>query len=143
MVHLVLHFPRIHTTHFQFPVQYLLQLQYTFQNDGARCTGIFECCPLWEVHTIDFLLSSPFIEIRGFLDERRLLGSSKKWPETMLYVHVQKYLLESVEYSPVFLQLKKRRCVASLTIAKLHPLLHIHDNGKSFQHLHVNIPTQV
>ena len=91
------------------------------QEDGASFTGILVCCPVRQPNTIVFPSPPPFAE---FLGELRLLDSSKNWSEAALTLYVQRELLVMVGCSPVFLPLVKRRCLASLTLAKPHPLLY-------------------
>ena len=53
------------------------------QEDGANFTGILECNPVKQPNTIIFPMPSPF------LDELRLLDSSKNWPEAALSLYIQ------------------------------------------------------
>ena len=72
-------------------------------------------------HCIPF--ATPIRGNPGFLGELRLLDSSKNWPEAALSLYVQRELVVMVGCSLGFLPLVKRRCLASLTLAKPHPLL--------------------
>ena len=68
----------------------------------------------------------------GFLGEPRLLDSSNNWPGAVLSYYVQRELLVMVGCSPeYFLPLVTRRCLASLTLAKPHPLLYIITTNRS------------
>ena len=81
-------------------------------------------------HCIPF--ATPICGNPGFLGELRLLDSSKNWPEAALSLYVQRELLVMVGCSPEsFLPLVKRRCLASLTLAKPHPLLYVITTNRS------------
>ena len=80
-------------------------------------------------HCIPF--ATPIRGNPGFIGELSLLDSSKNWLEAVQPLYVQRELLVMVRCSPVFLPLLKRRCLASLTLAKPHPLLYVITTNRS------------
>ena len=81
-------------------------------------------------HCIPF--ATPIRGNPGFICELRLVDSSKNWHEAALSLYVQRELLVMVGCSPEsFLPLVKRRCLASLTLAKPHPLLYVITTNRS------------
>ena len=70
--------------------------------------------------------ATPIRSNPGFLGEQRLLDSSKNWPGCS-----KRAARDGGMLSRVFLPLVKRRCLASLTLAKPHPLLYVITTNRS------------
>ena len=80
-------------------------------------------------------IATPIRGNQGFLGELRLLDSSKNWPETALYLYVQRELLVMVGCSPEYFSACKKTVPGFIDICQTTSST-IHYNDKSFQLTH-------